>query len=127
MSSVRVRLGVFAAVAASVLALGLGTVPANAAVPAAAVHHAARVAPRDDYQTEITTDGVRLHDGSGSGPVLGLLYYGDQVEVTATSGSWSRVYLDSASGGGLPVGSVGWVWSGYLQCEPSTPTGGVCG
>ncbi|GAA1904154.1 SH3 domain-containing protein [Streptantibioticus ferralitis] len=126
MSSLRMRLGAVAA-AVTVVVLGLVAAPANAAAPAAAVRHAVRVTPRDVYQTEIEADGVRLHDGSGSGPVIGLLYYGDQVEVTATSGSWSRVYLDGDSAGGLPAGSSGWVWSGYLQCEPSTPTGGVCG
>ncbi|MFC3585390.1 SH3 domain-containing protein [Streptantibioticus rubrisoli] len=83
--------------------------------------------PRDTYTTEIDTDGVRLHSGAGSGSVVGLLYSGDSVEVLTTSGSWARVYLTFESSGGLPAGSAGWVWDGYLACAPSTPTGGVCG
>jgi hypothetical protein len=126
-SSVGMRLGAMVAVGASLVALGLGVAPANAAAPAAAVVQHGRLMPRDTYTTEIDADGVRLHSGAGSGSVVGLLYSGDSVEVLTTDGSWARLYLTSDSSGGLPAGSAGWVWDGYLACAPSSPTGGVCG
>ncbi|MBY8886909.1 SH3 domain-containing protein [Streptomyces sp. PTM05] len=112
--------GIFAM--AAIVTAGTGTADASTGVGIRPGAHAS-----DVYDTEISGNGVRLHYGSPSGPVEGLLYRGDPVEVLVTSGTWSRVYLTVRSRGGLHEGSAGWVSNAYLYCKPSTPTGGVCG
>ena len=69
----------------------------------------------------VATDGVNVRsEGSTNGAVLGTLYPGQEVNVVASEGDWTRItYTNTATGGTID----GYVSSQYLEFSSDTGSG----
>lgn len=113
------RLALTAAAAAAALTIPAAGTASAAPVPATVQTLAATSFNSCGYV--VNTNGVRFRTGPGTSySAKGLLYKGDWGYVTASSGSWYKMWLGQRSISGLAAGTTGWVYKSYLSPEPCT-------